>query len=90
MVKQTWCDWRRRELREREHRQVVEPVVDLPKGRHICQFQKERRGKEIQFYRQIESARAHRVSWLGRVPREQKMLKGYLPKVIHHQGYQSK
>jgi len=28
-----------------------------------------------------------RVGWLGGVPREQKMLKGHLPRVIHHQVY---
>ena len=29
-----------------------------------------------------------RVGWLDGVPREQKMLKGHLPRVIYHQVYQ--
>jgi hypothetical protein len=28
-----------------------------------------------------------RVGWLGGVPREQKMFKGHLPRVIHHRVY---
>jgi len=31
-----------------------------------------------------------KVWYLGGVPREQKMLKGHLPRVMHHQVYEEK